>query len=71
MLPTFTPTPLQITAERLKAVLLWSRALQFAAKAVQRRFGAKRLWTLVDWHERAVTGTQVRFSESATSPGPA
>lgn len=51
-----------ITPERLKAVLLWSRAIQFAARAVERRFGQDSLWLLVDWHKRAVASVAARLS---------
>jgi hypothetical protein len=53
-----------LSAERLKAVLLWSRALQIAMKAVERRFGLNSVWVLVDWHNRAVASIPIRFPNS-------
>ncbi len=44
-----------ISPEKLKAVLLWSRALQFALKNLQKLFGMKAVWELVEWHGRATT----------------
>jgi len=42
-----------ISPERLKAVLLWCRALQFALKKVEKHFHLDSVWLLVEWHNRA------------------
>lgn len=42
-----------ISPEKLKAVLLWCRALQFALKSVEKHFDFNFMWELVDWHKRA------------------
>jgi len=42
-----------ISPEKLKAVLLWCRALQFALKKVEKRFHLDSVWLLVEWHNRA------------------
>jgi hypothetical protein len=43
------------TADRIRAVLLWCRALQFALKAVEKRFGLNSVWWLFTWHKQAVS----------------
>jgi hypothetical protein len=42
-----------ISPEKLKAVLLWCRALQFALKMVEKKFGIDSVWLLVEWHNKA------------------
>lgn len=44
-----------ISPEKLNAVLLWCRALQFALKTVERKFHLDSVWLLVEWHNRATT----------------
>jgi hypothetical protein len=53
-----------LSAERLKAVLLWTRALQFAIKTVEKRFGLDSVWALVDWHNRAVASVPIKSPDS-------
>jgi hypothetical protein len=40
-----------VTADKIRAVFLWCRALQFALKAVEKRFGLNLVWSLVAWHK--------------------
>ncbi len=49
-----------ISPEKLKAVLLWCRALQFALKKVEKNFSLDSVWLLVEWHKRATTA-HIRF----------
>jgi hypothetical protein len=42
-----------ISPEKLKAVLLWCRALQFALKKIEKKFSLDSVWLLVEWHNRA------------------
>jgi hypothetical protein len=46
-----------ISPEKLKAVLLWSHALQFALKAVEKKLGISFVWVLVERHNRATAST--------------
>ena len=50
-----------ISREKLMAVLLWCRALQYALKAVEYKFGMEAVWTLVEWHKTA-TDANLRFA---------
>jgi hypothetical protein len=52
-----------LNPEKLKAVLLWCRALQFALKAVEKRFGLDSVWVLVAWHKRAVSSRPVTMTD--------
>ena len=42
-----------VSPEKLKAVLLWCRALQFALKKVEKHFHLDSIWLLAEWHNRA------------------
>jgi hypothetical protein len=42
-----------ISPEKLKAVLLWCRALQSALKKVEKHYHIDSVWLLVEWHNRA------------------
>lgn len=44
-----------ISREKLKAVLLWCRALQFALKKVEKSFDLDSICLLAEWHNRATT----------------
>jgi len=50
---TFEDGKPAISPEKLKVVLLWCRALQFALKKVEKNFELDSVWLLVEWHNRA------------------
>jgi len=52
-----------ISPEKLKAVLLWCRALQFALKKVEKDFSLDSIWLLVEWHNRATASALEPLSE--------
>lgn len=52
-----------ISAEKIKVIFLWCRALEFALKAVEKRFHLDSVWLLVDWHNRAVASWNVKLSQ--------
>jgi hypothetical protein len=57
-----------ISSEKLKAVLLWCRALQFALKAVEKKYSLDSVWMLVEWHNRAAD-SHFKFYEERRKGG--
>jgi len=53
-----------VSPEKLKTVLLWCRALQYALKRVEKRFGRGSIWRLVKWHNRAVAASVRPYIQS-------
>lgn len=53
---------ISISRDRLRAVLFWCRALQYALRRIERRFGIDSVWLLVAWHNQAVASINIRLS---------
>ena len=48
-----------ISPEKLKAILLWCRALQFALKKVEKNFSLDSVWLLVEWHMDSFSSSNI------------